>query len=223
MERDEYGAFSMSFSYTILSNMPSICACGGHPGHLPVNNAMLQFIITHALLPTWSLGALEPCVMELNVVARTLVDAFTWGMNTGYWKFGLELSYRVCVGCESFASGGKLVIRRLWRDSDWYAMGCIWCIGRQWGDVIVSVLIRGGYWRLAPPAFRCIFGLIGRIRVWIVDKDLQLLKGIETTIRYGLHLMYWKVVGRCNRICAHSRRTLAPGIARVSLRFWSDR
>ena len=42
--------------------------------HLPVNNVMLSFIIVHTLLPACSLGTLEPCIMELNVVARALVD-----------------------------------------------------------------------------------------------------------------------------------------------------
>ena len=42
---------------------------------LPVINVMLSFIIVHTLLPTCSLGTLELCIMELNVVARALVDA----------------------------------------------------------------------------------------------------------------------------------------------------
>ena len=41
--------------------------------HLPVNNVMLSFIVVRTLLPTCSLGALEPCIMELTVVARAMV------------------------------------------------------------------------------------------------------------------------------------------------------
>ena len=47
---------------------------GVHAAHLPVDNVMLSFIIVHTLLPACSLGTLEPCIMELNVVARALVD-----------------------------------------------------------------------------------------------------------------------------------------------------
>ena len=75
MEHNEYGAFTMSFSYKILSVIPSIYVRVVHAAHVPVNNVMSSFIIVHTLLPTCSLGTLEPCIMELNVVARALVDA----------------------------------------------------------------------------------------------------------------------------------------------------
>ena len=71
---NEYGTFSMSFSHTMLSVIPSIYVRVVHATHLPVNNVMLSFIIVHTLLPACSLGTLEPCIMELNVVARALVD-----------------------------------------------------------------------------------------------------------------------------------------------------
>ena len=75
IEHNEYGTFTMSFSYTMLSVIPSIYVRVVRATHLPVNNVMLSFIIVHTLLPTCSLGTLEPCIMELNVVARALVDA----------------------------------------------------------------------------------------------------------------------------------------------------
>ena len=74
IEHNEYGTFTMSFSYTILSAIPSIYVHVVRAAHLPVNNVMLSFIIVHTLLPACSLGTLEPCIMELNVVARALVD-----------------------------------------------------------------------------------------------------------------------------------------------------
>ena len=74
IEHNEYGTFTMSFSYTMLSVIPSIYVHVVRAAHLPVNNVMLSFIIVHTLLPTCSLGTLEPCIMELNVVARALVD-----------------------------------------------------------------------------------------------------------------------------------------------------
>ena len=74
MERNEYGTFSMKFSNAILSATPSIYVRVVHAAHLPVNNVMSSFIIVHTLLPTCSLGTLEPCIMELNVVVRALVD-----------------------------------------------------------------------------------------------------------------------------------------------------
>ena len=74
MEHNEYGAFTMSFSYTILSVIPSIYVRVVHAAHVPVNNVMSSFIIVHTLLPTCSLGTLEPCIMELNVVVRAPVD-----------------------------------------------------------------------------------------------------------------------------------------------------
>jgi hypothetical protein len=64
----------MSFSYTILSIVPSIYVRVVHAAHVPVNNVMSSFIIVHTLLPTCSLGTLEPCIMELNVVVRAPVD-----------------------------------------------------------------------------------------------------------------------------------------------------
>ena len=75
IEHNEYGTFTMSFSYTMLSVIPSIYVRVVRAAHLPVNNVMLSFIIVYTLLPTCSLGTLEPCIMELNVVARALVDA----------------------------------------------------------------------------------------------------------------------------------------------------
>ena len=75
IEHNEYGTFTMSFSYTMLSVIPSIYVHVVRAAHLPVNNVMLSFIIVHTLLPTCSLGTLELCIMELNVVARALVDA----------------------------------------------------------------------------------------------------------------------------------------------------
>ena len=74
IEHNEYGTFTMSFSYTMLSVIPSIYVHVVRAAHLPVNNVMLSFIIVHTLLPACSLGTLEPCIMELNVVARALVD-----------------------------------------------------------------------------------------------------------------------------------------------------
>ena len=74
IEHNEYGTFTMSFSYTMLSVIPSIYVRVVRAAHLPVNNVMLSFIIVHTLLPACSLGTLEPCIMELNVVARALVD-----------------------------------------------------------------------------------------------------------------------------------------------------
>ena len=44
MEHDEYGTFTMSFSYTILSDIPSIYTCGRHPGHLPANDIIDMYI-----------------------------------------------------------------------------------------------------------------------------------------------------------------------------------
>ena len=41
MEHNEYGAFTMSFSYTILSVIPSIYVRVVRAAHLPVNNVML--------------------------------------------------------------------------------------------------------------------------------------------------------------------------------------
>ena len=70
---NEYGTFSMSFSHTMLSVIPSIYVRVVHATHLPVNNVMLSFIIVHTLLPTCSSGTLELCIMELNVDARALV------------------------------------------------------------------------------------------------------------------------------------------------------
>ena len=75
MEHNEYGTFTMSFSYTILSVISSIYVRVVCVAHLPINNVMLSFLIVHTLLPICSLGTLEPCIMELNVVARALVDA----------------------------------------------------------------------------------------------------------------------------------------------------
>ena len=75
IEHNEYGTFTMSFSYTMLSVIPSIYVRVVRAAHLPVNNVMLSFIIVHTLLPACSLGTLEPCIMELNVVASALVDA----------------------------------------------------------------------------------------------------------------------------------------------------
>ena len=75
IEHNEDGTFTMSFSYTMLSVILSIYVRVVRAAHLPVNNVMLSFIIVHTLLPTCSLGTLEPCIMELNVVARALVDA----------------------------------------------------------------------------------------------------------------------------------------------------
>ena len=74
IEHNEYGTFTLSFSYTMLSVIPSIYVHVVRAAHLPVNNVMLSFIIVHTLLPACSLGTLEPCIMELNVVARALVD-----------------------------------------------------------------------------------------------------------------------------------------------------
>ena len=74
IEHNEYGTFTMSFSYTMLSVIPSIYVHVVRAAHLPVNNVMLSFIIVHTLLPACSLGTLEPCIMEFNVVARALVD-----------------------------------------------------------------------------------------------------------------------------------------------------
>ena len=74
IEHNEYGTFTMSFSYTMLSVIPSIYVHVVRAAHLPVNNVMLSFIIVHTLLPACSLGTLEPCIVELNVVARALVD-----------------------------------------------------------------------------------------------------------------------------------------------------
>ena len=74
IEHNEYGTFTMSFSYTMLSVIPSIYVHVVRAAHLPVRNVMLSFIIVHTLLPACSLGTLEPCIMELNVVARALVD-----------------------------------------------------------------------------------------------------------------------------------------------------
>ena len=73
IEHNEYGTFTMSFSYTMLSAIPSIYVRVVRAAHLPVNNVMLSFIIVHTLLPTCSLGTLELCIMELNVDARALV------------------------------------------------------------------------------------------------------------------------------------------------------
>ena len=44
MEHDEYGAFSMSFSYTMLSDIPAIYKRGGNAGHLPVNDIIDVYI-----------------------------------------------------------------------------------------------------------------------------------------------------------------------------------
>ena len=74
IEHNEDGTFTMSFSYTMLSVILSIYVRVVRAAHLPVNNVMLSFIIVHTLLPACSLGTLEPCIMELNVVARALVD-----------------------------------------------------------------------------------------------------------------------------------------------------
>ena len=74
MEHNGYGTFSMKFSHTILNATPSICVRRSHSAYLPVDNVMLSFIIIYTLLPTCSLGTLEPCIMELNVVVRALVD-----------------------------------------------------------------------------------------------------------------------------------------------------
>ena len=73
IEHNEYGTFTMSFSYTMLSVIPSIYVRVVRAAHLPVNNVMLSFIVVRTLLPTCSLGALEPCIMELTVVARAMV------------------------------------------------------------------------------------------------------------------------------------------------------
>ena len=72
IEHNEYGTFTTSFSYTMLSVIPSIYVRVVRAAHLPVNNVMLSFIIVHTS-SACSLGTLEPCIMELNVVAR-LVD-----------------------------------------------------------------------------------------------------------------------------------------------------
>ena len=45
MEHNEYGTFTMSFSYTILSVISSIHARVMRAAHSPVNNVMLSFII----------------------------------------------------------------------------------------------------------------------------------------------------------------------------------
>ena len=50
-------------SYTILNVIPSIYVRVVRAAHLPVNNVMLSFIILYTLLPTCSLGTLEPCIM----------------------------------------------------------------------------------------------------------------------------------------------------------------
>ena len=74
IEHNEYGTFTMSFSYTMLSIIPSIYVSVVRAAHLPVNNVMLSFIIVHTLLPAYSLGTLEPCIMELNVITRRSVN-----------------------------------------------------------------------------------------------------------------------------------------------------
>ena len=74
MEHNEYGIFTMSFSYTILSVIFTIHVRVVRVAHLPVNYVMLSFIIVHTHLPTCSVGTLEPCIMELNVVVRALID-----------------------------------------------------------------------------------------------------------------------------------------------------
>ena len=48
MEHDEYGTFPISFSYTILNDIPSIYVHGVSAAQLSVNNVMLSFIIIHA-------------------------------------------------------------------------------------------------------------------------------------------------------------------------------
>mgnify|MGYP001334672328 CR=1 FL=1 len=49
IEHNEYGTFTMSFSYTMLSVIPSIYVHVVRAAHLPVNNVMLSFIIVHIL------------------------------------------------------------------------------------------------------------------------------------------------------------------------------
>ena len=44
MEHNEYGTFTMSFSYTILSDIPSIYTCGRQAGHLPANDIIDMYI-----------------------------------------------------------------------------------------------------------------------------------------------------------------------------------
>ena len=90
IEHNEYGTFTMSFSYTMLSVIPSIYVHVVRAAHLPVNNVMLSFIIVHTLLPTCSLGTLESCIMELNVVVRALVDGLVLDIKSSDKLFHFE-------------------------------------------------------------------------------------------------------------------------------------
>ena len=44
IEHNEYGAFTMSFSYTILGVIPSIYVRVVHAAHVPVNNVIYVVI-----------------------------------------------------------------------------------------------------------------------------------------------------------------------------------
>ena len=44
IEHNEYGTFTMSFSYTMLSVIPSICVRVVRAAHLPVNNVIYVVI-----------------------------------------------------------------------------------------------------------------------------------------------------------------------------------
>ena len=47
MEHNEYGTFTMSFSYTILSVLPSIYVRVAHAAHIPVNNYYRTYTLTY--------------------------------------------------------------------------------------------------------------------------------------------------------------------------------
>ena len=47
IEHNEYGTFTMSFSYTILSVIPSIYVRVAHAAHIPVNNYYRTYTLTY--------------------------------------------------------------------------------------------------------------------------------------------------------------------------------
>ena len=49
IEHNEYGTFTMSFSYTMLSIIPSIYVRVVRAAHLPVNNVMFIYYRTYPL------------------------------------------------------------------------------------------------------------------------------------------------------------------------------